>query len=311
MQGWRKLMEDTQISDINIGPLKDTYIFGVFDGHGGTEVAKFVEHHFTEEFLKNENYSKKDIKKALEENYQKMDELMLEKEGNEELFSEYLKSQKEISKLRENNYYPKKIKLLSHEPVNPKEKKDAIISMFTGSTANVLVIQDKKLYFSNAGDSRSIICKKGQPIAMSIEHKPSISEEAKRIEKTGAWIKDGRIFGNLNISRGLGDLEYKKDKKLKPEEQVLISLPDVKIENLGEDIDFIVLASDGVWECKNNQEICDFFTEKFKKEPNEKISKFIEELFDEIFAPNVYNETGTGCDNMSCIVIKIKKKDEK
>ena len=309
MQGWRKRMEDTQISDINIGPSKDTYIFGVFDGHEGTEVSKFVEHHFTEEFLKNENYLKKDIKKALEENYQKMDELMYKKEGNEELFSEYLKSKKEMSNLIEKKYCPEKPYLLTDRPPDKKEEKDAILSMFTGCTANVLVIQDKKLYFSNAGDSRSVICKKGQAIAMSIEHKPSIPEEAKRIEKSGAWIVDGRIFGNLNISRGLGDLEYKKDKKLKPEEQVLISLPDVKIENLVEDIDFIVLASDGVWECKTNQEICDFFTEKFKKEPNGKISKFIEELFDEIFAPNVYNETGAGCDNMSCIVIKIKKKE--
>ena len=32
MQGWRKRMEDSHISDINIGK---QYVFGVFDGHGG------------------------------------------------------------------------------------------------------------------------------------------------------------------------------------------------------------------------------------------------------------------------------------
>ena len=123
MQGWRKRMEDTQISDINIGPSKDTYIFGVFDGHEGTEVSKFVEHHFTEEFLKNENYLKKDIKKALEENYQKMDELMYKKEGNEELFSEYLKSKKEMSNLIEKKYCIEKPYLLTDRPPEKKKKK--------------------------------------------------------------------------------------------------------------------------------------------------------------------------------------------
>ena len=47
--------------------------------------------------------------------------------------------------------------------------------MFTGCTANVLCIKDKKLYFfANAGDSRSVICKNGQAIAMSIDHKPEL-----------------------------------------------------------------------------------------------------------------------------------------
>ena len=52
--------------------------------------------------------------------------------------------------------------------------------------------------------------------------------------------------------------------------------------------------------------MCDFFMNKFKKEPNAKISKLIEDLFDEIIAPDVYTDTGVGCDNMSCIVIQFK-----
>ena len=52
--------------------------------------------------------------------------------------------------------------------------------MFTGCIVNVLVIHDKKLFFANACDSRSILCKK---CPMSIEHKPSIPSELKRIER--------------------------------------------------------------------------------------------------------------------------------
>jgi serine/threonine protein phosphatase PrpC len=34
MQGWRKRMEDSHISDINVGS-ENISVFGVFDGHGG------------------------------------------------------------------------------------------------------------------------------------------------------------------------------------------------------------------------------------------------------------------------------------
>ena len=69
MQGWRKRQEDAHIANLDLGPSNKTQVFGVFDGHGGCEVAKFVANHFTEEFLKNPNYLRNDIKKALEENY--------------------------------------------------------------------------------------------------------------------------------------------------------------------------------------------------------------------------------------------------
>ena len=300
-------MEDTLITDLNIGPQKDTHIFGIFDGHGGSEVAKYVEKHFSDEFAKNSNYLKKDIKKALEENYQKMDDLMLEKDGKDELLSIYKKSKEDFVKIKEKESNKNSQTEMFYELINPKEQPDINISLITGCTANTLVIQDKKLYFANVGDSKSIICKKGQCITMSIAHKPSIPEELNRIEKAGGWVLDGRIMGNLYLSRSIGDLEYKKNKKLKNEEQIISNFPDIKIENNISDLDLIILASDGIWDCKSSQEICDFFIDKFNKNPDGKISTFIEELFEEILANDIYNDTGVGCDNMSCIVIRLKK----
>ena len=298
-------MEDAHMICLDLGPNKDTNLFGIFDGHGGCEVALFVGHHFAEEFIKNENYLNNDIKTALESNYLKMDEMMLSESGREELISEFKKSKEENAKLRENTKNSQ-IEML-REVIDPKEQPDAKISMFTGTTACILCIKEKKLFFANAGDSRSVLCKNGEAIAMSIDHKPEISSELKRIEKAGGWVSDGRVLGNLNLSRGLGDSEYKIDEKLKPEEQIISAFPDIKVENLNSDCDFCVIACDGIWDCKSNQEVCDFFKEKFKKEPNGKISKMIEELYDEILAPDVFTDTGVGCDNMSCIVIQFKK----
>ena len=49
MQGWRSGMEDTHIcQSVDI---KDSYgqLFGVFDGHGGKEVAEYARDNFRKE----------------------------------------------------------------------------------------------------------------------------------------------------------------------------------------------------------------------------------------------------------------------
>lgn len=71
MQGWRMKNEDAHISALDIAP--DTHLFSVFDGHGGSEVAKFCEAKFTEELLKNENFKNANYEKALKETFLKLD----------------------------------------------------------------------------------------------------------------------------------------------------------------------------------------------------------------------------------------------
>lgn len=53
---------------------------------------------------------------------------------------------------------------------------------------------------------------------MSEDHKPDNIGEKTRIEKAGGFVSDGRVNGNLNLSRAMGDLEYKKDTQLKVHE---------------------------------------------------------------------------------------------
>ena len=48
-------------------------------------------------------------------------------------------------------------------------------------------------------------------------------------------------------------------------------------------------------------------SEKMKNNPGIKLSTIIEEIMDEILAKDLYNETGVGCDNMTCMIIVPKK----
>ena len=58
----------------------------------------------------------------------------------------------------------------------------------------------------------------GKAVEMSIDHKPDCQVEIDRIEKSGSTITEGRVDGNLNLTRSLGDLKYKHRTHLTPEE---------------------------------------------------------------------------------------------
>jgi serine/threonine protein phosphatase PrpC len=89
-----------------------------------------------------------------------------------------------------------------------------------GCTANVLYIdkKKKKIFVANAGDSRCVLGINGKAKEMSVDHKPDCPVEIERIEKSGSVITEGRVDGNLNLTRALGDVKYKHRAHLKPEE---------------------------------------------------------------------------------------------
>ena len=311
MQGWRKRQEDAHISAISLGDKKDLDVFGVFDGHGGKEISKFVSNHFTEELRVNKNVST-NMSLALKETFIKMDEIMQTPESIEEI-KKYARISKEEDDIQSKNEPQNSQMQLITQLMGQKDPDSNDIFMRTGCTACVMSIDEtnKKLYFANAGDSRVVMCKNGLAEPQSEDHKPEMESEKKRIYKAEGWISDGRVKGNLNLTRGFGDLEYKQNKNLKPEEQMITANPDIKVVDFTNDMDFVIIGCDGIWDCLKNQEACDFVKERLKKNPDIKISKIIEEMLDSIVAKDLYNDTGVGCDNMTCIVIVFKKDKNK
>lgn len=80
----------------------------------------------------------------------------------------------------------------------------------------VCLVTETEIYVANAGDSRCVLSINGKAEAMSHDHKPDNPDELSRIKRAGGKVTDGRVNGNINLSRALGDFEYKSNTNLKP-----------------------------------------------------------------------------------------------
>jgi len=188
-----------------------------------------------------------------------------------------------------------------------------------GCTAVGVLVSDTHFVCANAGDSRAVLCRGGQAVALSHDHKPNDDRERNRIERAGATVQECRvgegefsrvnyrINGNLNLSRAIGDLQYKRREDLKQEEQAVCSTPDIHTEARSPNDDFLLLACDGIWDVKTNQEACTFVLNRIaKKQPLEKIA---EDLLDDCICADPKVTFGLGGDNMTCTIVKIQKDD--
>ena len=112
----------------------------------------------------------------------------------------------------------------------------------------------------------------------------------------------------LALSRSLGHFEYKSNPLLKPQDQIVTAFPDIMIEKITNDCDFIILACDGIWDCLTSDNAVTFVAERLKKKKGkENASSIIEEMFDTIVATSIETSNGIGTDNMTCVIIEFKK----
>jgi serine/threonine protein phosphatase PrpC len=102
-------------------------------------------------------------------------------------------------------------------------------AIHAGATAIVAVIMDRTLVVANAGDSRAVLCRGGGvTVALSFDHKPMQTTELARIRAAGGFVNAfGRVNGNLNLSRSVGDLKYKQVPGIPPALQMITAEPDI------------------------------------------------------------------------------------
>jgi serine/threonine protein phosphatase PrpC len=174
----------------------------------------------------------------------------------------------------------KSFKLMDKEIEKLNEKQ-------VGNTGTIVFINNKLLYCANVGDSSCCLIGKTNEF-ITIEHKCTNKKEKKRIEKEGGQIIDDRLDGILAISRGFGDFDLKN--------KGLICEPHITKRLIDHNLSYCILASDGVWDCLNLDDISKIVNEN--KENFHNLAKIIVET-----AKRKASE-----DNISCIVIELNKK---
>lgn len=103
---------------------------------------------------------------------------------------------------------------------------------------------------ANAGDCRAVLCRKGEAIDMSQDHRPVYQAERSRVEELGGFIDDGYLNGVLSVSRALGDWDMKFPRG---SPSPLIAEPELRQMVLTEDDEFLIIGCDGVWDVMSSQ----------------------------------------------------------
>mmetsp|Transcript_24982 Transcript_24982/g.59455 ORF Transcript_24982/g.59455 Transcript_24982/m.59455 type:complete len:278 (-) Transcript_24982:1750-2583(-) len=79
MQGWRTEMEDAHMCRLWLADKEDVGLFGVFDGHGGQEVALFCAKYLADELQKTDAFRRKEYASALEQTFRQLDRMVADR----------------------------------------------------------------------------------------------------------------------------------------------------------------------------------------------------------------------------------------
>ena len=93
------------------------------------------------------------------------------------------------------------------------------------------------LYAGNAGDARAVLCRGGEALRLTYDHKGSDAQESKRIMDAGGFVMNNRVNGVLAVTRSLGDSAMK---------DFVVGAPYTTETELSVHDEFLIIACDGV-----------------------------------------------------------------
>ena len=172
-------------------------------------------------------------------------------------------------------------------------------SINVGSTGTILLItQDnnkKIIYGANIGDTRCTLFNEKNIERLTFEHRVEDSKEKERIINSGGILKEGRVNGTLMLSRVFGDFELKKV-GVKCDPYLFKKEINSDIKN-----QFLILASDGIWDIIDEWEIKHYISDICSE--NEGTGQSITKLI----CDKLVNESmhAGGWDNISVFTIKL------
>lgn len=115
----------------------------------------------------------------------------------------------------------------------------------------------------------------------SVDHKPSHPSEKRRIEAAGGFVTHDdppRLDGNLAVSRGVGDFEYKGQRGEPVGQQKVSCVPDIYTVSGLAPGSICILACDGIWDVMSSYEVANFVRNCLAKEPTADLGEVAAEI---------------------------------
>ena len=323
--------QDVVFMNPNFLLIKNSYFFGVCDGHGinGHYISSYIkqilpaylnyieiDNYISKKnksldimlsslYNKSENSSVKDIH-IIKYFYDKFQINPSEFSFMKNRFSEISKNLKES--LNNINY-------------NLIKTKQSFDTEKSGSTVCIGFLNNKNLIFANIGDSRAILCSCNNNIwkssQLTKDHKPKDQSEYDRIISSGGtvsrminiekndeeigpyrvWDKTQDKGPGLAMSRSIGDAHAKT--------LGVLAEPDIFEYTLNEGDKFIVCATDGIWEYLSNDDVMDTIKDIY--ENNGKAEEACEILVKRA-SSEWRKENNKTMDDISCAIIFLNVK---
>ena len=323
--------QDVVFMNPNFLLIKNSYFFGVCDGHGinGHYISSYIkqilpaylnyieiDNYISKKnksldimlsslYNKSENSSVKDIH-IIKYFYDKFQINPSEFSFMKNRFSEISKNLKES--LNNINY-------------NLIKTKQSFDTEKSGSTVCIGFLNNKNLIFANIGDSRAILCSCNNNIwkssQLTKDHKPKDQSEYDRIISSGGtvsrminiekndeeigpyrvWDKTQDKGPGLAMSRSIGDAHAKT--------LGVLAEPDIFEYTLNDGDKFIVCATDGIWEYLSNDDVMDTIKDIY--ENNGKAEEACEILVKRA-SSEWRKENNKTMDDISCAIIFLNVK---
>ncbi|KAG3120416.1 hypothetical protein PI124_g3678 [Phytophthora idaei] len=147
-------------------------------------------------------------------------------------------------------------------------QRTVILNKRDGSTVLLGLLVGGKLFVANLGDSRAVLAQADEAsddeeeedvpsaVRLSVDHKPDLTEETERVEDaggkvifSGCWrVAHDQIPLRLAISRSLGDHPLKTNMPASCSAPLVSVVPDVRVLNVEAAGEYLVFASDGLWD---------------------------------------------------------------
>jgi serine/threonine protein phosphatase PrpC len=244
-----------------------TALFAVYDGHGqgGEFVSQFALHEIQRRLEKHSHF-RKDLPKAFRETFLAVDEA------------------------------------LENEPL--------IEPVFAGTTACVALLKGDTMTIANAGDSRAVIAHRHptnyslSSTDLTVDQNPDLPEEMQRILQAGGFVSpppapglSARVWLDPNFTQiGLAMARSIGDHAVAP--VGVIADPVVTKYQVGPTDEFLILASDGVWEFISSQDAVDIVGEHLDRGATKACQALIEAA-----AAKWHEEEGDYRDDITALVV--------